>query len=129
MKIISLFLFSTLFLAACATNRAESLRMLDERAGYEGEKGDKPLDVTFAPSDDKVVPKRSAPVIADIWVHPNEMATGDYFLGGWIRSIVKEPHWTTSGGLDKVFKTVTKPDPAPKKKDARERPSPSNSRL
>ncbi len=114
MKTIGLFLFSTLFLGACATNRAPSERMLDARAGYDEGK-DKPLDVTFAPSDDKVVPKRSAPVIADIWVHPNELATSDYFLGGWIRSIVKEPHWTTSGGLEKVFKPVTKPDPEPKK--------------
>jgi hypothetical protein len=88
--------------------------MLDARSGYE-DGGDKPLDVTFVNSDEKVVPNRSAPVIADIWVHPNELATGDYFLGGWIRSIVKEPHWTTSGGLEQVFKPVTKPDPEPKK--------------
>ena len=119
MKTISLFLFSILFLGACATNRAPSERMLDARAGYD-DGGDKPLDVTFTPSDDKVVPKRSAPVIADVWVHPNELATGDYFLGGWIRSVVKEPHWTTSGGLEKAFKPVTKPDPEPKK-PARER--------
>ena len=128
MKTISLFLFSTLFLGDCATNRAPSERMLDARAGYD-DGGDKPLDVTFTPSDDKVVPKRSEPVIADVWVHPNELATGDYFLGGWIRSVVKEPHWTTSGGLEKVFKPVTKPDPEPKK-PARERNEPMrNTRL
>ncbi|MCX6125175.1 MAG: hypothetical protein NTV34_10590 [Proteobacteria bacterium] len=108
MNTITWYLFSALLLAACATNRAPSSRMLDARAGYD-EGGDKPLDVTFAPSEDKVIPKRSAPVIADTWVHPNELATGDYFLGGWIRSIVKEPHWTTAGGLDHVFKPVTKP--------------------
>lgn len=116
MKRLNLFLSALCLLSACATTRAPSERMLDARAGYDTH-GDQPLDVTFVPSDDKVVPKRSAPVIADIWIHPNEMATGDYFLGGWIRSIVKEPHWTTSGGLDKVFKPVTKPEPAPKKKE------------
>ena len=127
MKTISLFLFSTMFLGACATNRAPSERMLDARSGYDNG-GDKALDVTFTPSDDKVVPKRSAPVIADIWVHANELATGDYFRGGWIRSIVKEPYWTTSGGLDKVFKPVTKPDPEPKK-PAREHEPLRNGRL
>jgi hypothetical protein len=88
--------------------------MLDARSEYES---DKPLDVSFTPSEEKTIPKRSAAVVADIWIHPNEMATGDYFLGGWIRSVIKQPHWTTTDGMNKAFRAVTKPDPEPKRED------------
>ena len=98
--------------AGCAVTRAPSDRMLDARSDY---KSDKPLEVEFIPTEQKVAPKRSAAVTADIWVHPHEMGPGDYFLGGWMRTVVKEPHWSHAEGVGKAFKAKTKTDPEPKK--------------
>ena len=107
--ILSVFSLLTL---SCTINRAQSENMLNTRSDYLS---DKPLDVDFIPTEQKTLPTRAAAVTADIWVHPNEMGPHDYFLGGWIRSVIKEPHWSTSPSLEKAYKASTKSDPAPKK--------------
>lgn len=80
-----------ILLNACAINRAPSLNLLEKRSDYENvhqvkealEKVDQPL----------LVPVRTKPVIADIWVHPHELPNGDYFRGGWVRTVVTRSHW------------------------------------
>jgi hypothetical protein len=52
--------------------------MLEERAEYE-----KVNDVKIYSSQADL--KRSKTAVTDVFVHPHEMASGDYFLGGWIR--------------------------------------------
>ncbi len=80
-----------LLLNACAINRAPSANLLEKRSDYEKvheikgalEEVDRPL----------LVPTRTTPTIADIWVHPHELANGDYFRGGWIRTVVTRAYW------------------------------------
>lgn len=76
---------------ACASFRAPSLNMLEKRADLSGtrdvEEALKSVDNPF------LVPNRTKPIITDIWIHPYEMPTGDYFRGGWIRTIVSGSKW------------------------------------
>jgi len=82
---------SLAMLAGCSTMRVPSLNMLTERAEYEG---DRRLESTLKEAlDPQDVPKRTGPRLADIWIHPHEMATGDYFRGGWVRTIVSDSQW------------------------------------
>ena len=90
MKLFSIVL-ALMVLNACAINRAPSDNLLDKRSDYDGvyqvkealEKVDHPL----------LVPVRTTPVIADIWVHPHELPNGDYFRGGWVRTVVTGARW------------------------------------
>ena len=92
MKLAKLLLLALpTLLGACAITRAPSLNLLDERADYNStheikealEEVDHPL----------LVPIRTNPTVADIWVHPHELANGDYFRGGWIRTVVTRSQW------------------------------------
>ena len=40
-----------------------------------------------------LVPQRTNPTVTDIWIHPHEMPTGDYFRGGWIRTVISNARW------------------------------------
>lgn len=78
-------------LPACAMTRAPSLNMLEVRADYDGKAQ---LDDALGAADElPLEPNRSEPRIADIWIHPHELPTGDYFRGGWIRTLVEAPRW------------------------------------
>ena len=78
-------------LSACATNRAPSLNMLEKRADYQGlGKLQEALSNVDAPL---LVPKRTKPTVTDIWIHPHEMPTGDYFRGAWIRTVISKAQW------------------------------------
>lgn len=94
---ISLFLIS-----GCSMNRADSLRMLDRRAEYEDPSGTGTLPppglkqagvegFSTAP-----VPVRTRPKVASIWIHPHEMASHDYFWGGWMSVVVEADQWVLS---------------------------------
>lgn len=84
-------LLISLFVSACGTMRAPSLNMLDRRSDYTGEnRASETLDDLDRPL---LVPDRTKPQITDIWIHPHEMPTGDYFRGGWIRTIVTDSQW------------------------------------
>ena len=74
------------FLASCAISRAPSLRLLEERADY-----DRVNAVRVSSSQEDL--KRSKALVTDVFIHPHELPSGDYFLGGWIRTVLKEPRW------------------------------------
>mgnify|MGYP003331273387 CR=1 FL=1 len=80
-----------LHLNSCALTRAPSLNLLEKRSDYDNMGQVKEaLDQVDHPL---LVPVRTKPVIADIWVHPHELPNGDYFRGGWIRTVVTRSHW------------------------------------
>jgi hypothetical protein len=83
-------LFQMLF-SACAMMRAPSLNMLNQESDYDGHGR---LKQTVSSLDRPLlVPSRTNPKVTDIWIHPHEMPTGDYFRGGWIRTIVTDSRW------------------------------------
>ena len=87
--IIPLLLLS---LNSCASmNRAPSLNMLEKRADYNDQNEIK--EALGEVDNPLLVPVRTNPTIADIWVHPHELPNGDYFRGGWIRTVVTRSHW------------------------------------
>ena len=103
-----------LFLNACAINRAPSLNMLEKRSDYENVYQIKEaLDQVDHPL---LVPIRTKPVIADIWVHPHELPNGDYFRGGWVRTVVTRSHWKVD---DEMKPLVIKEKPKKKKRHGR----------
>ena len=84
--------FLLLFMNACASmNRAPSLNMLEKRADYNDQNEIK--EALGEVDNPLLVPVRTSPTIADIWVHPHELPNGDYFRGGWIRTVVTRSHW------------------------------------
>ncbi|NRA46110.1 MAG: hypothetical protein HRU09_14250 [Oligoflexales bacterium] len=75
----------------CAINRAPSLNMLEKTADYQNvHEIERELNSVDHPL---LVPVRTSPQIADIWVHPQELPNGDYFRGGWIRTVITRSHW------------------------------------
>lgn len=87
-------LLISLLISACSLNRAASLRMLDERAQYEG----------LAPVPNltegglegfrgRPTPARTRTRVAMVRVHPHELPNHDYFWGGWISVLVDPDHW------------------------------------
>ena len=80
-----------LFLTSCASTRAPSLNLLEKTSDYQNmHQVKEALDQVDHPL---LVPIRTQPVVADIWVHPHELPNGDYFRGGWIRTVVTRSHW------------------------------------
>ena len=78
-------------LSGCAINRVPSLNMLDRRSDYtEKLRAEKELSSL---SDGLLIPHRVQPEITDVWIHPHEMPTGDYFLGGWVRIVISDSRW------------------------------------
>ena len=89
-------LISILLISGCAINRAESLRMLDTRADYDDPKTIQDLKMREAGIEglrDSPIPVRSRPKVAAIWIHPHEMASHDYFWGGWMSVVVESDQW------------------------------------
>lgn len=85
----ALILSSVLFLNACSTTRAPSINFLELRSDYDGKSKLKDVNETSA----LFVPNRTKPQEVDIYVHPHETVHGDYFRGGYVRSIVKGGQW------------------------------------
>ncbi len=83
-------------------NRADSLKMLDRRADYEDKENPRPSTDTnlreaglngFSSSP---IPVRTRPKVASIWIHSHEMASHDYFWGGWMSVVVEPDQWVLS---------------------------------
>lgn len=101
---ISLLLVS---MSGCMS-RAQSFRMLDQRSEYDD--GKEGSVSNSQPSlqergiegfGNNPVPVRSRPKVASIWIHAHEMASRDYFWGGWMSVVVEPDQWVLSqpGGL------------------------------
>ncbi len=87
----ALLISAILLSSACAMNRAPSENLLEKRADYEGlHEIESSLQAVDNPL---LVPIRTQPIVADIWVHPHELANGDYFRGGWVRTVVSRSQW------------------------------------
>lgn len=78
----------TLIISSCSTTRAPSVNFLEIRSDYNGKSQVKELD-----SNSLFVPNRTKPKQVDIYIHPHETVHGDYFRGGYIRSIVQSGQW------------------------------------
>ena len=94
-------LISVLGLSGCMA-RAPSMRMLDKRAEYEEldeQRNVRQLDLKEGGIDgfsSGPIPVRSRPKVASIWIHPHEMASHDYFWGGWMSVVVETDQWILS---------------------------------
>ncbi|MBT4761936.1 MAG: hypothetical protein HOO06_09590 [Bdellovibrionaceae bacterium] len=86
-----LILLVAILLSACSTTRAPSLNMLEKRSDYSGV--GQIEDALSSVNSPLLVPQRTKPIVTDIWVHPHEMPTGDYFRGGWIRTVISKARW------------------------------------
>ena len=89
LKLLTIVLPMTL--GACAITRVPSQNLLEERADYGSVREVK--DALEEVDHPLLVPVRTNPTVADIWVHPHELANGDYFRGGWIRTVVTRSQW------------------------------------
>ena len=92
MKRLTFFLFTicTILLSSCSTTRAPSINMLEKRADYNGEID---IDTFLEGQPSLLVPSRTKPTEIDIYIHPHETIYGDYFRGGYVRSIVAQSKW------------------------------------
>jgi hypothetical protein len=95
----SVVLASSFLVIGCGSlNRAESSRLLEERAGYGGPAKN---DISFQEGGvegfrNSPVPTRSRARIAAVYAHPHEMPSRDYFWGGWISVVVEQDQWVMS---------------------------------
>ena len=80
---------------ACAINRAPSQNLLERRADFKGMH--EVEEALGAVDNPLLVPVRTEPQVADIWVHPHELPNGDYFRGAWIRTVVSSSSWSMEG--------------------------------
>ncbi len=126
-RTLAVLLTSLIFGSGCAINRADSLRMLDQRAEYDQENSSAlPPALREAGVEgfkQSPVPVRSRPKVAAIWIHPHETATHDYFWGGWLSVVVEQDQWILSkpGQLPKapgVIDPSKVPQPSAKKEKA-----------
>ena len=95
-RISAVLLINAAFLTGCSMNRADSLRMLDTRAEYEDMKAVQELRMREAGIEgmrNNPVPVRTRPKVAAIWIHAHEMASHDYFWGGWMSVVVEADQW------------------------------------
>lgn len=117
----ALMLSSVLFLNACSTTRAPSINFLQIRSDYDGKSKLKDVNETSA----LFVPNRTKPQEVDIYVHPHETVHGDYFRGGYVRSIVKGGQWeltettTTPAVQEEVKKEEKKQEPVKEVREPR----------
>lgn len=85
-------LLPILFFTSCAMTRAPSSNLLEKRTDRNG---DYQIEQALKSVDHPLLtPTRTEPIIADIWVHPHELANGDYFRGAWIRTLITRSTWT-----------------------------------
>ena len=91
---------SALLCSACSLNRADSLRMLENRADYEapGREDSSPAlkESGIEGFAKNPVPVRTRGQVAACWIVPHETASRDYFWGGWISLVTDEPQWVLS---------------------------------
>jgi hypothetical protein len=44
---------------------------------------------------DGPVPVRTRPKVVAVWIHPHEMASHEYFWGGWMSVVVEADQWVS----------------------------------
>jgi uncharacterized lipoprotein YmbA len=92
----ALMLSSVIFLNACSTPRAPSINFLEIRSDYNKKSELKDVKNTSS----LFVPNRTKPQEVDIYIHPHETIHGDYFQGGYVRSVVKGGQWELSDSTE-----------------------------
>lgn len=98
-KIIHLLIVClTSVIATSCLHRADSLRMLEVRADYDGKNKEEASELKLG--DDHAlreangaVPVRTMPKTAQIWIFPHETPSKEYFWGGWISVVVEGDRW------------------------------------
>ena len=99
LNIFLVLLISTL--GACQSTPHKN--MLDITADYSGEHH---VDRTLNQLSGNILgPKRVEAKITNIFVYPHEMDNGDYFMGGWVKTVVSKPYWDNTR---KTFKKKKK---------------------
>ncbi|PIQ61822.1 MAG: hypothetical protein COW00_02785 [Bdellovibrio sp. CG12_big_fil_rev_8_21_14_0_65_39_13] len=98
-----------LFLTACSTTRAPSVNFLEIRSDYNGASNLKDVNDTSS----LFVPNRTKPKQVDIYIHPHETVHGDYFRGGYIRSIVQGGQWELTETQPPVTQMIKKENTRP----------------
>ena len=84
---------TSFLLIGCSTTSFDKL--LDKNADYDGSHRIKAqLD---ASRGGVYGPRRIEAKLTDVYMHPHEMSGGDYFLGGWIRTLVSHAYWDGAG--------------------------------
>ena len=88
----------TSLIATSCIHRADSLRMLEVRADYDGKDKDEASELKLG--DDhalrdtsSAVPVRTTPKTAQVWIFPHETPSKEYFWGGWISVVVEGDRW------------------------------------
>lgn len=92
----SLTVFLISVLTSACLHRADSLRMLEVRADYEGKETSEASELKLENSLSDIsggVPVRTAPKTAHIWIFPHETPGKEYFWGGWISVVVEGDQW------------------------------------
>ena len=60
--------------------------MLNVRANYS----DTPKDISSMDSNSELVPTHKSAQRAKIYIYPHEMPNGDFFMGGYIYSVIRD---------------------------------------
>lgn len=107
----------TFFITSCSTTRAPSVNFLEIRSDYNGESNLKNLNTNAL-----FVPKRTEPKQVDIYIHPHETVHGDYFRGGYIRSIVQGGQWELTENEEPLKQLNTESTKEPIEKPSKEPP-------
>jgi len=100
--------------------RAPSINMLERRADYNGEVE---LKTMLDDGSPLFVPQKTKPQEVDIYIHPHETIHGDYFRGGFIRSVVEGSQWElTKVEAPPVKEEIRKKNESAPKRKKRETP-------
>ena len=75
--------------SSCASMNFKN--MLDETADYDGKVHTE--ESLSAVSGPMFGPKRVEAKLTDVYIHPHEMSNGDFFLGGWVKTVVSHAYW------------------------------------
>lgn len=84
--------------ATSCIHRADSLRMLEVRADYDGKEKDEASELKLGDDlalhdSSSAVPVRTTAKTAHIWIFPHETPSKEYFWGGWISVVVEGDRW------------------------------------
>ena len=86
---ICLALLTSLIVTGCVST--DFNKMLDRTADYDGKLH---AEETLKTSSGPVFgPKRVEAKLTDVYIFPHEMGNGDYFMGGWVRTVVSHAYW------------------------------------
>lgn len=84
-------LLISLMLCSCAST--PQLKLLEERAEYDTDLPTQVGPEGFLTEKGKKVPVRVKSSVVVGWLHPHEMPSGDYFLGGWVSLVIDKARW------------------------------------